>query len=854
MSVEEFWQQVPARNAALVGRRGPTGDSALDELVCKNTYEEFAPNLMEGPFDTFEACPGSDKAWAFLELFYQMIGPKLAVPGGPKSPLPADQFKLLGTWSDLSASPREIRALLARIDAICSVLSSLHGKLAFASGQRFGRFGRVHLGLLKWRQYSRHGNDKLNDSILVAIKFWLGVLPLGPFRVVLSDWALHEGTDANRQIDKKECVAPAGRLQTFSGMLFPARFAAPENVPCVAVGAGHSRPHVGEVESENRSAAELPRGEDIEAGDDFGGRAAGAHGVAAARAPGRFALDAPAAAAHPALYGPAVVVQLFELPCHGGEPAPLLKRGGGASGPAVGRRRPAGRALLGASRARPAAAATAAGPWPRRALLRGVRPGCYAAVAFVDRSGGGRLDFSAPQPLGWFGAGGAWGGAASVLRVPGGADGEGPVIGLRHATPPTGEARGVAGGRLPWAVQGLTVLHLWGAPAERGRAQGRLLGRQVLDFLEFFIIEDLVGGPAAYSVVHEAFASGAFAVGEAFMKECQGMVAGIVEATDGGYVETLGRRVDEVDIVCLNAPTLIVERAGRARPGPAAAGRQGRQAAEGQPASARGLRGRLHAAGLLGRVHGRQRRAGRHRGGPQQPRMRRQEGDGHAFAGLGSGAGPAGGVAARQRNEMLPVMSEVRSLQVQHLQSSVRGPRPKIQRMIVNKLSNCMYSNSLGDLFSRRLLDLLPEERARILTVDWSAVQTALASLPVAHSAAAARTLSKNWLTQRRFQQSANSHCLCGCPPDLGGEDAFAHYWNCPIFGTLLEKLTGPLAPLPLDRFGILAPTQSSLRVPATAYFLYNEIRAMSSRLGGRPLELDEARDPIAAVQMQMQR
>ena len=101
-----------------------------------------------------------------------------------------------------------------------------------------------------------------------------------------------------------------------------------------------------------------------------------------------------------------------------------------------------------------------------------------------------------------------------------------------------------------------TLLHLWGSAHARGRAQGLLLGRQVLDFLEFFIIEDAVGGPAQYAILHAAFASDFFSVSDSFMSECHGIVEGVIAST-GGVVESLGRVFDAVDVICLNAPTLI---------------------------------------------------------------------------------------------------------------------------------------------------------------------------------------------------------------------------------------------------------------------------------------------------------
>ena len=62
--------------------------------------------------------------------------------------------------------------------------SEIFGKLSFAAGQFFGRFGRMHLAPFKLRQYGGNGCSHLTAEIERAIAFWLHVLPRGPFRAV----------------------------------------------------------------------------------------------------------------------------------------------------------------------------------------------------------------------------------------------------------------------------------------------------------------------------------------------------------------------------------------------------------------------------------------------------------------------------------------------------------------------------------------------------------------------------------------------------------------------------------------------------------------------------------------------
>ena len=45
--------------------------------------------------------------WTLIKHFYDLLGPKLATPGGDKFPLPSQVYRLLGTKVDLTVSPRE---------------------------------------------------------------------------------------------------------------------------------------------------------------------------------------------------------------------------------------------------------------------------------------------------------------------------------------------------------------------------------------------------------------------------------------------------------------------------------------------------------------------------------------------------------------------------------------------------------------------------------------------------------------------------------------------------------------------------------------------------------------------------
>ena len=61
VSLSEFWSNVPQRNVELLNRVGPTGDTELDRRASDKTHEEFALDLMDGPYNSLEGCPGQHK-------------------------------------------------------------------------------------------------------------------------------------------------------------------------------------------------------------------------------------------------------------------------------------------------------------------------------------------------------------------------------------------------------------------------------------------------------------------------------------------------------------------------------------------------------------------------------------------------------------------------------------------------------------------------------------------------------------------------------------------------------------------------------------------------------------------------
>ncbi|CAK0833031.1 unnamed protein product [Prorocentrum cordatum] len=273
MSVFEIRRQVSARGAAIVGGRGPADGPVLDERAREKMYEEFALNLMGDTIDTLEARPGADKVVVRREPQRQdgdfrniddcSENNINVIFGSNETHRPAG-VQVLPACAD--AIYKDLRAVRDAGRLRSWLAAELRGKLAFASGQLLGRFGRAEVGPLKRRQCIRHGCRKVNGSIMVAICFWLGVPRLGPFRVVppgpsaplvvamsdckgfgsiaaatwsplaegiaacarwfqldlpeiINEWAQGEGADVSRQVNLIECVAPAERCSTWPELL-----------------------------------------------------------------------------------------------------------------------------------------------------------------------------------------------------------------------------------------------------------------------------------------------------------------------------------------------------------------------------------------------------------------------------------------------------------------------------------------------------------------------------------------------------------------------------------------------------------------------------------------------------------
>jgi uncharacterized protein (DUF2141 family) len=176
-------------------------------------------------------------------------------------------------------------------------------------------------------------------------------------------------------------------------------------------------------------------------------------------------------------------------------------------------------------------------------------PGYYSVLAFIDSDGNGKVGFDPPEPFGWFTStpGGSW----DPIDVT-----QSPVIGcdfrLRVPTLFPREDKIIEHGALIWK-RGLPVLQLWGTAEERGFAHGYLVGRQIIDFFEFYIIEDSWRSATRYQTAFLPFLEGHFNYPSEFLKECDAVIRGMRASGTNMRVEALERDFNRTDLLAINA-------------------------------------------------------------------------------------------------------------------------------------------------------------------------------------------------------------------------------------------------------------------------------------------------------------
>jgi hypothetical protein len=176
-------------------------------------------------------------------------------------------------------------------------------------------------------------------------------------------------------------------------------------------------------------------------------------------------------------------------------------------------------------------------------------PGHYSALAFMDADGNGEMGFDPPEPFGWFAAspGGSWD-PIDLTR----SDTSGCNFRLRRPTIFPRENKTVEHGALVW-MKGLPILQLWGTAEERGFAHGYLVGRQIIDFFEFYIVEDSWRSAKHYQDTFVPFLEKRFSYPPEFLKECDAVIKGMRASGMDMGVELLGRDFNRTDLLAINS-------------------------------------------------------------------------------------------------------------------------------------------------------------------------------------------------------------------------------------------------------------------------------------------------------------
>ncbi len=186
---------------------------------------------------------------------------------------------------------------------------------------------------------------------------------------------------------------------------------------------------------------------------------------------------------------------------------------------------------------------------PVRYVFNDLPVGHYSIISFIDVNGDGELSFDPPEPLGWYTS--QFDGKFDPIVLTK-TDVKNADCKLRCPTPFPTEEKHTNHGALRW-MKGLPVLQLWGTAEARGFAHGYLVGKQIMDFFEFYIIEDNWGSPQRYQEIFVPFLETYLNCPPEFLQECDAVTRGMLASGINMRIESLGRDFNRTDLLAINA-------------------------------------------------------------------------------------------------------------------------------------------------------------------------------------------------------------------------------------------------------------------------------------------------------------
>ncbi len=175
--------------------------------------------------------------------------------------------------------------------------------------------------------------------------------------------------------------------------------------------------------------------------------------------------------------------------------------------------------------------------------------GLYSVLAYMDLDKDLQLDFKPIEPMGWSTSHPGAGYSPVDLSKE---DKANVDCLLRSPTPFPEKDIQTEHGALRW-INGLPVLQLQGTVEERGYAHGYLLGRQIIDFFEFYIIEDVWRSAKKYTDIFVPFLETNLRIPLELEKESQALIQGMKDSGIEMKVESLKRNFNQTDLLAINA-------------------------------------------------------------------------------------------------------------------------------------------------------------------------------------------------------------------------------------------------------------------------------------------------------------